>query len=349
MLPVKARVCLSVRDVLPDTPDTYSGCLYAGAGHPYAHPAHAAPTQALSLTKGTYVLRARVRAKYQGKVGCNIWAVPHDKAAQKVSATAKPGLLPDWVQGEGPLGGKALVSFVICSTTRAAVMVAVVQPTNFSLESSSPALIEVGQCSSFSVVLKPQSAEVLKSCPAAIKLQLKLITSAGTEKMLKVNFDVRCRKRGQSFLFTYPDFDGSVQHAAAVHPNPDAVHTCPQDGCPVLLNAHGTGISASDSADSFKFMKKGDSEYTFGAQHGWLLAPSRHGAHNWEGAPYDQKKGGVCARARVCVCVCVCVCECACAFDDHDPRGTLQAFAFVGVGGSAWLAMIHGCTELYDS
>lgn len=30
-------------------------------------------------------------------------------------------------------------------------------------------------------------------------------------------------------------------------------------------------------------MAAGETDYTFGYSQGWLLAPSRHGAHNWEG------------------------------------------------------------------
>ena len=34
--------------------------------------------------------------------------------------------------------------------------------------------------------------------------------------------------------------------------------------CPVLLTLHGTSISAADSADAYKVMLKGETEYTFG-------------------------------------------------------------------------------------
>ena len=33
-------------------------------------------------------------------------------------------------------------------------------------------------------------------------------------------------------------------------------------------------------ADSFKHMEKGKSDYIFGMEHAWILAPTRHGAHN---------------------------------------------------------------------
>lgn len=54
--------------------------------------------------------------------------------------------------------------------------------------------------------------------------------------------------------------------------HPPAGTECERNGCPVLVNMHGTGISASDSADGFKRMEKGATEYTFGMDGGWLLA-----------------------------------------------------------------------------
>jgi len=41
------------------------------------------------------------------------------------------------------------------------------------------------------------------------------------------------------------------------------------------------GVSAESQADSYKQMVKG--EFIFGVEKMWLLAPTRHGAHNWEG------------------------------------------------------------------
>ena len=41
------------------------------------------------------------------------------------------------------------------------------------------------------------------------------------------------------------------------------------------------GVSAQNQADSYKYMKNG--KFVFGVDKLWLLAPTRHGAHNWEG------------------------------------------------------------------
>lgn len=40
-------------------------------------------------------------------------------------------------------------------------------------------------------------------------------------------------------------------------------------------------MSAANQADSYKRMVNKD--FVFGVEKVWLLAPSRHGAHNWEG------------------------------------------------------------------
>jgi uncharacterized protein (DUF1786 family) len=52
---------------------------------------------------------------------------------------------------------------------------------------------------------------------------------------------------------------------------------------PILLTLHGTGLSAGSQADAYKMMVSGVSdEYAFGVEGCYVIAPTRHGAHNWE-------------------------------------------------------------------
>ena len=46
-----------------------------------------------------------------------------------------------------------------------------------------------------------------------------------------------------------------------------------------------SGIAAQDHADAYKRKKVNSEkeEFTFGVEKMWILAPTRHGAHNWEG------------------------------------------------------------------
>ncbi|XP_078593733.1 uncharacterized protein LOC144871759 [Branchiostoma floridae x Branchiostoma japonicum] len=108
-----------------------------------------------------------------------------------------------------------------------------------------------------------------------VKLTLQVSGSEGNAQVVTIN--LRCRTYGQSFVFTFLDHDGSVQHAAAIPPLQD----CVTRRCPVLLTHHGTGVSAQNQADSYKRMEGRD--WKFGIETAWTLAPTRHGAHNWEG------------------------------------------------------------------
>ncbi|XP_032222386.1 uncharacterized secreted protein ARB_06907 isoform X1 [Nematostella vectensis] len=92
----------------------------------------------------------------------------------------------------------------------------------------------------------------------------------------KIALKLRCRRRKESFLFTFVDHDGSLQHAAVIEPLSGCTSVCP-----VLLTLHGTTVPPQNQADSYKRMENG--KWVFGVEHLWVLAPTRHGAHNWEG------------------------------------------------------------------
>lgn len=67
-----------------------------------------------------------------------------------------------------------------------------------------------------------------------VKLVLKISTNKGPDQKIVLN--LRCRKRSESFLFTFLDHDASVQHGAAIIP----LTSCSSGICPVLLTLHGT-------------------------------------------------------------------------------------------------------------
>ena len=104
-----------------------------------------------------------------------------------------------------------------------------------------------------------------------------------------------CRAPHQSVVYSYLDHDGAVSQVAVVrplgepkygdHPDPDSKFLCAGSpsghGCPVLLTLHGTSIPVRDSADAYK-VSDGAGGFRFGVEGFWLVAPTRHGAHNWE-------------------------------------------------------------------
>ncbi|XP_038066251.1 uncharacterized secreted protein ARB_06907-like [Patiria miniata] len=136
--------------------------------------------------------------------------------------------------------------------------------------------IAPGQTLPVSVTFKWQTQERdVQGCTGETSFVLEVTSQGSGSKQLTVT--LRCRKAGESFLFTFLDHDGSVQLAAAIQPLED----CPNNVCPVLISLHGTGVGAQNQADGYKRMQ--DGRWIFGLETAWVLAPTRHGAHNWEG------------------------------------------------------------------
>ena len=202
-------------------------------------------------------------------------------------ATARPLAWPDWVEGDkGPFGGLASVE-VWAATRLRAVGVAAEDTEDVVAEAYEREDLAASTLAGVRVSL---SGNPTSRCVPGKHYALRLIVSAITDGAMAVvsstDAAVECRARGASALMGFLDADGSVQTAAVVRPP----HWCGADEpFRVLLALHGTGVSARDSADAFKMKGKGsgdDVPYAFGAPPqtcAYLVAPSRHGAHNWEG------------------------------------------------------------------
>jgi len=108
---------------------------------------------------------------------------------------------------------------------------------------------------------------VVSPCSQLV-LTVKVSTSEGSKSREIV---LRCRTTSQSFLFTFLDHDGSVQHAAAIA----LVDSCKgrTEVCPVVLTLHGTTVPPQNQADSYKRMI--NNEFVFGFESAWVLAPTR--------------------------------------------------------------------------
>ncbi|RUS76488.1 hypothetical protein EGW08_015742 [Elysia chlorotica] len=197
----------------------------------------------------------------------------------------QPSFLPDLYEGYFPQ--KVYIAVPVCNRMpqkwlKLTKVDVVKQSQGSSLEArviDSAQFIAPGQTRPVTVQLftSDSNTKVVKSCrEKSIELELKFKTSEGAQNL---SVQLRCRRKGSSFLFTFIDHDGSVQHAAATEPL--GIHSGQQDSCPVVLSLHGTTVSPQNQADSYKKMVDGD--FQFGVEGMWLLAPTRHGAHNWEG------------------------------------------------------------------
>lgn len=123
---------------------------------------------------------------------------------------------------------------------------------------------------------------------------------------VSVMLSLECRRSDQSFHFSFLSHDSSVATAAVVLPkdyhSQNTLHKVKEvcvigesgQQCeerdeasyPALLTLHGSGISPLQHADAYKmkppsFKEKDD--YLFGVDGFYIVAPSRFGAHNWEG------------------------------------------------------------------
>ena len=120
-------------------------------------------------------------------------------------------------------------------------------PVRFQLVDQSKSItIAPGQ--TLPVVIKVEyknSESWTKSADCAdVNVVLKLVTDRGQDE--KFDIKLRCRRLKESFLFTFVDHDGSVQHGAAIAP----LQPCLSDSCPVLLTLHGTSKSQLVASDS---------------------------------------------------------------------------------------------------
>jgi hypothetical protein len=222
-----------------------------------------------SLTKGIHTVYVQLRTKVQLAFQCSI-----EQAVTQLEI-ADLLVVPDLVNGRffsdiisvpvmnrSPEKWLSMVKASVWSQSEGSDIEAMF------LDDSKYFSIAPGQVRPIYIRLSAMADQIIDPC-SDIQLKINLITSLG-QKQFSVT--LRCRTLDQSFIFTFVDHDGSVQHAAAIHPT----SACDSVTCPTLLTMHGTSIPARNQADSYKHMKEGN--YVFGLDGIWTLAPTRY----WE-------------------------------------------------------------------
>ncbi|XP_078000966.1 uncharacterized protein LOC144453526 [Glandiceps talaboti] len=231
---------------------------------------------AVPLSHGIHTLYAKLRTKGTQLFQCNI-----KTAGTDIFEVHLPQMKPDLVDGHvfGQVISIPVTNVQSSKWIRHIKVTMASQSSGSSVdvkqtENSKQFGIAPGQ--TIPITVEIQHKEETNDMPCVdTRLTLKLSTSDGQSQQLPIT--LRCRKFGESFIFTYIDHDGSVQQAAAIPPIDD----CPSGVCPVFLSLHGTGVQVQNQADSYKRMEHG--KWIFGLETAWLLATTRHGAHNWEG------------------------------------------------------------------
>lgn len=195
----------------------------------------------MQLPSGIHTLYLHVRSKGPFAFTCNLKLIETKQAFQALS----PAFLPDLVNGK--LFSR-LISVPIMNLHGTHWLK--VNKVSISKESSSGSqftvelvmdekafVIAPGQVRPVKVALgykNPKRQESNDKVCNDEYIVLKISTNKGQDQTLALK--LRCRKLSESFLFTFLDHDGSVQHAATIAP----LKSCLSGICPVLLTLHGT-------------------------------------------------------------------------------------------------------------
>ena len=216
----------------------------------------------VALSKGIHTIYIRLRTKAVQTFKCEI------KLAASTFEVLQPSFLPDLIDGylfstyislsiANYHSTKWMTDIRISLTSTGSSLKALYQNEHsFS--------IAPGQICPLIFQLNTDAAIVSYTCSGII-IKVKVSSSEGQQV---IPLSLRCRRLGESFLFTFLDHDGSVQHAAAIPPVDGSTGLYP-----TLLTLHGTTVPPQNQADSYKRMVGG--KFVFGFEKAWVLAPTR--------------------------------------------------------------------------
>ena len=219
------------------------------------------------LTRGVHEVTVKLRAKVQATFQCSFKAPPKE-GFQVLAPSFQPDLYNGYLFSQYlsvPVANHRSDKWL--KVTKVSLLD---QSSGESLQAevvNSRFHVAPGQTLPVIVKLSCPNPQVSEYCED-IDVRLVVKTSEGQGSL---PLTLRCRKKRESFLFTFVDHDGSVQHAAAIEP----IGSCEGGVCPTLLTLHGTTVPPQNQADSYKRMV--GEKFQFGVQGMWLLAPTRYG------------------------------------------------------------------------
>ena len=197
----------------------------------------------VQLSRGIHTLYLHIRHKGPFTFTCNIKPLEAKQTFQVLA----PAFLPDLV--EGKLFSKHITFSVNnfhgalwLKVTKVSIVKNSCPGHQFTmkiLEEDKDFSIVPGQVRPIKILLEYKNRKETISDEGVcseIELILKISTSKGQDQKLAIN--LRSRRLSESFLFSFLDHDGSVQHGAAIAP----LKGCDSGICPVLLTLHGTSM-----------------------------------------------------------------------------------------------------------
>lgn len=226
----------------------------------------------VALSRGLHTIYIRGRTKGALEFRCDVDTIPSSSLSFQI---LKPPFIPDIY--EGRFFSKYFPLLILNRNASDWLVIKRISIVNIApplegvnikigLKGDKAFPVAPGQTRPIIIELIANDFAFTESC-TKVKLTLLVSTSLGSAQS---SLSFRCRGEQQSFLFTFIDHDGSLQHAAAIKP----LLPCEEKLCPVVLTLHGTSVPPQNQVDSYKQMIS--HEFVFGLETAWILAPTRH-------------------------------------------------------------------------
>lgn len=224
----------------------------------------------VSLSRGMHTIYIHGRAKGSLHVRCDVGVMPASQSFEIL----KPSFLPDIYDGRLfsrffslPIANLDATKWLRIKKVTLEEFSPTVDGVVVGVAIKDDKVFEIAPGQTRPIMLELSTGDLfdLEFC-SKVDLTLAIVTSFGS---VEHTITFRCRKSHESFLFTFIDHDGSLQHGAAIQP----LEPCMGNLCPVVLTLHGTTVPPQNQADSYKRISGDD--FLFGLEKAWILAPTR--------------------------------------------------------------------------
>ncbi|GAM18816.1 hypothetical protein SAMD00019534_019910 [Acytostelium subglobosum LB1] len=219
-----------------------------------------------TLQPGTHTVRVRIIGSEGAGFVCTVQG--YDAVESAPLLLLNDVLVSDVVQGSF---ASKYASFVVLNMMPQPVQVV-------GATTSYPFLVEViqrlepiavGQMAPINIQLYSYAEQIECTSANVVSIPINISTDASSVD-LQVLLNFSCKPFGEAYIFTFLDFDNSVQYAAATPP----LYECGADiKCPILLTLHGAGVEASSTAWTGAYQRQ---------NYSWTLFPTNRRNYGWD-------------------------------------------------------------------
>eukprot|EP01111_Echinosteliopsis_oligospora_P017770 TRINITY_DN7825_c0_g1_i2.p1 TRINITY_DN7825_c0_g1~~TRINITY_DN7825_c0_g1_i2.p1 ORF type:complete len:706 (+),score=177.42 TRINITY_DN7825_c0_g1_i2:3-2120(+) len=220
----------------------------------------------LYLSQGTHTFFVLISGSETAQFGCSVALAPKDPWVMMNDV-----LVPDVV--DGALASE-WISIVVSNNLNESLSSLQVDVTSISDPNNKvtvtqqfyPTLLQ-GQ--TYAVKFAVQSTNLPIECSSANQFNITLGLSADGFPVQTVDVVLSCKQFSDPYVFTFLDFDQSVQYSPVRAPAKE----CPSGGCPVILTLHGAGVESKYSAWTNAYQQQ---------NYSWILFPTNRRNYGWD-------------------------------------------------------------------